>query len=136
MDRRHLLAFAPLLALAQTNRQPPFWLTQVQPESDIFPQQLPWGTLRVYHEGPTDQLAYMNAGTVVLKPGQEPHPPHQHPEEEFLIVTKGSGEMFIDGKTTKIKTGALMFTKAQSEHGIKNTGKTALEFFYCKWRTS
>jgi hypothetical protein len=41
-----------------------------------------WGELRAYFEGETYTLRDVLTGTVTLKPGQEPHPPHQHAEEE------------------------------------------------------
>src|ERR1044071_5416670 len=59
-----------------------------------------FGDLRVYYDGPTDQLKSMTAGSLLLKPGQAPHPPHQHEEEEFMVVTEGTGEISIAGKIT------------------------------------
>jgi len=45
-----------------------------------------FGELRVYFDGPTDQLKAMTAGSLMLKPGMQPHPPHQHPEEEMMVI--------------------------------------------------
>ena len=53
--------------------------------------QEPFGELRIYFDGPTDQLKAMTAGSLKLKAGMEPHPPHQHPEEEMMVITEGSG---------------------------------------------
>ena len=44
----------------------------------------------VHYNGPTDQLSGMCTGMAVLDPGATPHPPHQHPEEEFMIVADGT----------------------------------------------
>jgi len=93
----------------------------------------PFGEQRVYFDGPTDQLKSMTAGSLRLNPGQEPHPPHQHPEEEILLVTEGSGEIVIQGKTTQIGPGAMMYSAANKTHGIRNTGKVPLMFYYYKW---
>ena len=38
----------------------------------------------MHYNGPTDQLAGVCAGMAILDPGASPHPPHRHPEEEFL----------------------------------------------------
>lgn len=46
--------------------------------------QEPFGEVHVYFEGPSDQLRSMTAGSLRLKAGMEPHPPHQHPEEEIM----------------------------------------------------
>ena len=52
----------------------------------------------VHYNGPTDQLTGMCTGMAVLDPGASPHPPHQHPEEEFMIVADGTGEIECDLK--------------------------------------
>jgi hypothetical protein len=60
-----------------------------------------FGDLRIYFDGPTDQLKAMTAGSLLLKAGMTPHPPHTHPEEEFMVITEGSGEISMEGKITK-----------------------------------
>ena len=95
----------------------------------------PFGDLRVYFDGPTGQLKAMTAGSLELKPGMTPHEPHQHPEEEILLVTEGAGEIFLDGKSTKVGPGSMMYSAAGRLHGIINTGSTPLTFFYFKWRS-
>jgi mannose-6-phosphate isomerase-like protein (cupin superfamily) len=95
--------------------------------------QEPFGEQRVYFDGPTDMLKSMTAGSLLLKAGMEPHPPHQHAEEEILVITEGSGEIVIDGKTTQVGPGAMMYSAANKTHGIRNTGKTPLMFYYFKW---
>src|SRR5215471_16201934 len=91
------------------------------------------GEHRVYFEGATDQLKFMIAGSLLLKAGMSPHPPHQHPEEEFMLVTEGSGEIFCDGKTTRVGPGAMMYCAAGKFHSITNTGTTPMLFYYYKW---
>ena len=92
-----------------------------------------FGDLRVYFEGPTDQLKSMTAGSLRLNPGQEPHPPHQHREEEIMVVTEGTGEISIEGKVSSVGPGAMMYCAAGRVHGVRNTGKTPLLFYYYKW---
>ena len=94
----------------------------------------PFGDLRIYFEGPTDQVKSMTAGSLLLKAGMSPHPPHQHPEEEFMIVTEGTGEISMDGKVTKVGPGSMMYAGTQRVHGIVNTGKTPLLFYFYKWQ--
>jgi len=94
----------------------------------------PFGDVHVYFDGPTEQLAAMTAGSLRLKPGMSPHPPHQHEEEEILLVTEGTGEISIEGKITKVANGSMMFCAANKLHGIVNTGKTPLTFYYYKWK--
>ena len=93
-----------------------------------------FGDLRVYFDGPTDQLKSMTAGSLRLKPGMSPHPPHQHPEEEIMVITEGTGEISIEGKVSKVGAGAMMYCAANKLHGIVNTGKAPLLFYYYKWQ--
>ena len=92
-----------------------------------------FGDIRVFFEGPTAQLKSMTAGSLRLKAGQEPHPPHHHPEEEFMIVTEGAGEMIAGGKTYQVGPGSMLYCEANQVHGVKNTGSEPLLFYYYKW---
>jgi quercetin dioxygenase-like cupin family protein len=93
----------------------------------------PFGDVTVFFQGKTGQLKDMVAGSLVLNPGQEPHPPHQHPEEEIMLITEGRGEILVSGKTTPVSPGALMYCEGNSLHGVKNTGDAPLRFYYFKW---
>ena len=92
----------------------------------------PFGDLKVFFEGPTVQLKSVTAGSLLLKPGMEPHPPHQHPEEEFMIVTEGSGEILVGGKKVNVGPGSMMYCESNQLHGVKNTGTQPLLFYYYK----
>ena len=94
-----------------------------------------FGDLRIYFDGPTDQLKSMTAGSLRLNAGATPHAPHQHPEEEFMVITEGTGEITVDGKLTKVGPGSMMYCAANALHGIVNTGKTPLLFYFYKWRS-
>jgi mannose-6-phosphate isomerase-like protein (cupin superfamily) len=94
-----------------------------------------FGDLRIYFDGPTEQLKSITAGSLRLKPGMSPHPPHQHPEEEFMVITEGTGDITVEGKVTKVGPGTMMYCAAGRLHGIVNTGKTPLLFYFYKWRS-
>ena len=94
----------------------------------------PFGDLRIYFDGSTDQIKSMTAGSLLLKAGMTPHAPHTHPEEEFMVITEGTGEITVDGKLTKVAPGTMMYCAAGKLHGIVNTGKTPLLFYFYKWK--
>lgn len=87
----------------------------------------------VYLAGDTPASSKFVTGRFVLEPGKTPHAPHTHAEEEVMIVERGNGEIFCDGKTTKVGPGSVMFTTPNASHGITNTGDTPLVFYYVKW---
>jgi len=93
-----------------------------------------FGVLRIFFEGPTDQLKSMTGGSLLLNPGQQPHPPHQHPEEEFMVVTEGNGEILVNGKKVQVGPGSMMYCEANQLHGVKNTGTKPLLFYFYKWQ--
>ncbi len=86
-----------------------------------------------HYNGPTDQLSGLCAGMAVLDPGATPHPPHRHPEEEFLIIASGTGEIECAGETTAVGPGAVMYCAGNTLHGITNTGRVPLTFYWSKW---
>ena len=94
----------------------------------------PFGDLTIYFTGPTDQVRSMTAGSLRLKPGMTPHPPHQHPEEEFMAVTEGAGEITVDGKRSQVGPGSVMYCASGKLHAIVNTGKAPLLFYFYKWK--
>ena len=110
-------------------------------ENDRLPPPASLGTsaavdsCRVFthYNGPTDQLSGLCAGIAVLDPGATPHPPHEHPEEEFLIVAAGTGEIECAGITTQVGPGAMMYCAGGTLHGITNTGTTPMTFYWSKW---
>jgi mannose-6-phosphate isomerase-like protein (cupin superfamily) len=93
----------------------------------------PFGEVTIYHEAKTEQLKSLVVGSLLLYPGQEPHPPHQHPEEEIMIVTEGHGNILVGGKDQKVGPGAMMYSESNKLHGVKNTGSAPLRFYYMKW---
>ena len=93
-----------------------------------------FGDLRIYFDGPTEQLKSITAGSLLLKAGMSPHAPHQHAEEEFMVITEGSGEISVEGKIAKVAPGSMMYCAANKLHGIVNSGKTPLLFYFYKWK--
>jgi mannose-6-phosphate isomerase-like protein (cupin superfamily) len=90
-------------------------------------------TVFVHYNGPTDQLSGVCTGMAVLDPGASPHAVHQHPEEEFLIIASGTGEIECAGKTTQVGPGAIMYCAGMVPHGIVNTGRVPMTFYWSKW---
>ncbi|GIW80754.1 MAG: hypothetical protein KatS3mg105_2561 [Gemmatales bacterium] len=93
----------------------------------------PRGKVGIYFSGDTAGTSKFVVGQFRLRPGEEPHPIHKHPEEEILIVTQGKGEISCAGKTTKVGPGSVMYTGPNDPHGIKNTGKDELVFYFIKY---
>jgi mannose-6-phosphate isomerase-like protein (cupin superfamily) len=107
-------------------------LDQVEMKSSMDKGELV-GKNGVYLSGDTPASTKFVTGRFVLQPGKTPHAPHTHPEEEVMIVESGHGEILCDGKSTKVGPGSVMYTTPNAEHGITNTGREPIVFYYVKW---
>ena len=107
--------------------------TVVVPKQSSQLHSEPFGDLRFYLQGHTEQLKDLTVGSLELKPGQTPHPPHTHPEEEVMVIAEGHGEISLEGKVTEVGPGAVMYAGSNRLHGIVNTGQSPLTFYYFKW---
>ena len=90
-------------------------------------------TAYVHYNGPTDQLGTMVMGMLVLDPGASPHPPHRHPEEEFMTVASGTGTILVGEQETAVGPGAVMYCAGDVLHGITNTGAGPMTVYFSKW---
>lgn len=91
------------------------------------------GKLGIYLAGDTPESSKFVTGRLVLDAGKTPHPPHTHVEEEIMVIEQGTGEIDVDGKITKVGPGSVMYTTPNVSHGIVNTGKTPIVFYFIKW---
>lgn len=61
----------------------------------------------------------------MLPAGEMPHPPHKHPNSEWLFIQTGSLEyIHDDGSRVAVTTGDIVFTASDKTHGLKNVGAT------------
>jgi mannose-6-phosphate isomerase-like protein (cupin superfamily) len=123
-----IAGLAGLPAIAETGKLPN---ATMNPDKATITKE-DFGELRVYFDGPTDQLKAMTAGSLMLKPGMQPHPPHQHPEEEMMVIAEGTGEIVVHGQKSHVGPGSMMYCAAGRLHRIVNTGKTPLLFYHSK----
>jgi mannose-6-phosphate isomerase-like protein (cupin superfamily) len=64
-----------------------------------------------------------------LAPGAMPHPPHHHKHEEMFMLRGGTLEVTIAGKTSQIGPGGVVYVASNEEHGVRNVGKAAAQYF-------
>jgi quercetin dioxygenase-like cupin family protein len=133
-NRRDLLQLAALTAFATAARAGDRLPSVTRSAGDAKTTHETFGDNAVYFEGRTGQLSGLTMGSLRLKPGMAPHPPHEHPEEEIMVVTEGTGEISVEGKVTSVAPGATTYCAGGKLHGIVNTGKTPLLFYYFKWK--
>src|SRR5260221_11429951 len=66
-------------------------------------------TYRDILEGRTHTGDYLEAHETVLEPNAMPHPPHRHVGEELFVISTGTLEVTIAGRSTKLGPGSAFF---------------------------
>jgi mannose-6-phosphate isomerase-like protein (cupin superfamily) len=64
-----------------------------------------------------------------LGPGMAPHPPHHHVHEEVLMLRSGQLDATIEGVTTRVTAGSVIYVNGGDEHGWKNPGPERAQYF-------
>lgn len=102
-------------------------------EANVVSDTAPWGTFFPYFTEDTHALKPVLVGVAKIDAGQEIHPPHRHADEEYLMVTKGRGEWYLNGETMPAKEGDILFARAWDYHGVKAADDSPLEFVVFKY---
>src|SRR5258708_12818105 len=66
------------------------------------------GAVRTVVQAPTATLDELEIHITTLRPGETPHPPHKHPDEELLVVKEGTVESLVNGELTRIWPGSTI----------------------------
>jgi quercetin dioxygenase-like cupin family protein len=93
------------------------------------------GEVRKVFQAPTATLDELECHITTLNPGESPHPPHQHADEEIVIIKEGTIETFQDGKTDRVGPGSIIFQASNKMHSVKNVGATPATYFVFKWNS-
>ncbi len=93
--------------------------------------------------GSTEMVADFECHASVLAPGMSPHPPHEHAEEEILIVLDGLAELVLRAPGPEVSyarllagPGEFIFYPPFSSHTIYNAGPTPLSYLMFRWRSA
>jgi mannose-6-phosphate isomerase-like protein (cupin superfamily) len=58
----------------------------------------------------------------MLPAGKTPHPPHRHPNSEWLFIQSGTLEYNDDGTIVPVGPGDIVFSASNVMHGLHNVG--------------
>ncbi|MGH9723088.1 MAG: cupin domain-containing protein [Bryobacteraceae bacterium] len=126
-SRRDLGFLFPLVAVAQQQRQ------RLPSKAYAFDE------LSVRENGPNRSRAIFDGLThngfrieihnTELAPGQTPHAPHRHLRDEMVIVKEGAVEVTIEGRSSKLGPGSVVYINSNEEHGLRNVGANRAQYF-------
>ena len=147
--RTLLLCSIALLFVTPASIQPPAGPAQVPPAQtaapmrstafdwqEVTPQPTKVGEVRHFVDAPTPTLEQLEVHVTTLRPGEAPHPPHQHPEEELIIVKDGTVESSLNGQPRRLGPGSVILQASNELHGIRNVGTGPATYHVIKWRTA
>ena len=93
------------------------------------------GESRRVCRAPTATLDELECHVTTLNPGEMAHPPHQHPDEELIIIKEGTVESLVNGELKVVGPGSVIFQAANQMHSIKNVGDTPATYHVIKWNS-
>jgi XRE family transcriptional regulator, regulator of sulfur utilization len=93
------------------------------------------GSTRKVIQQPTATLDELEIHITTLNPGETPHAPHRHPDEELLIVKEGTVESLVNGELKRVGPGSVIFQAANQLHSIRNVGSTPATYHVIKWNS-
>ena len=93
------------------------------------------GRSRQVLRAPTATLDELELHVTTLPPGQSPHPPHKHPDEEIVIIKEGTVEALVNGETKRVGPGSVIFQAANQMHGMRNVGDVPAVYHVMRWNS-
>jgi quercetin dioxygenase-like cupin family protein len=100
---------------------------------DTKPVKTATGEVRQLCKNPTATVDQLEIHITTLNPGQAPHPPHRHVNEELIILREGECETLSNGKWVKVGPGSVVFNASNSLHGFRNIGTIPATYHVINW---
>ena len=101
----------------------------------MTPQPNKTGAVCKVVQAPTATLDELEIHITTLNPGETPHPPHKHPDEELVIVKEGTVESLVNGQTRRVGPGSIIFQASNQMHSIRNVGDIPAVYHVIKWNS-
>ncbi len=119
------------MALAQSTGKPVMH-SCVFNWADLKAHPTKQGESRGVFDAPTATLQEFECHITTLNPGEMPHPPHHHADEEFMIIREGTLAAAQGDKTNIVTAGGIIFEGSNEEHGVRNIGTNRATYYVFK----
>lgn len=134
LSRRDLHILLPALAgaaAAQTG--------QVLPSKVYHDGQIPYSgdekkKARTFFHGTTHAGFEVEAHETILSPGTQTHAPHKHEHEEIVIVSEGTVETWLEGRTETAEAGSVIYFGSNQMHSTRNIGSGPSRYYVIELR--
>lgn len=95
----------------------------------------PVGETRQVLKAPTATLEQLEVHITTLNAGKSSHPPHHHPNEELVLIDKGTVETLSNGQWKRLGPGSVILNGSESWHSLRNVGSEPAQYFVVNWQT-
>jgi quercetin dioxygenase-like cupin family protein len=93
------------------------------------------GAVRQFFQAPTATLDELECHVTTLNPGESPHAPHKHADEELIIIKEGTVESLVNGEQKRVGPGSVIFQASNQMHAIRNVGEGRATYHVIKWNS-
>lgn len=128
-----IAAASTLCATAFAQSKLPLMKSSVFDWNNIPAVKTEKGATRKFFQARTATLDELECHVTTLNPGMTSHSPHQHPNEELIIVKEGVVEATVNGEPKRVGAGSIIFQAPNQLHSIKNAGDTPATYYAIKW---
>ena len=122
-----------LCAVVVARQQPSLMQSALIDWNTIQAKPTDVGSVRQFFQSPTATLDELECHVTPQNAGATSHPPHQHADEELVIVKEGTVEALIDGKWKRGGPGSVIFYASNHLHGIRNVGQGSATYHVIRW---
>ncbi len=126
-------AFA-VMALAQSAGKPVMH-SSVFNWADLKAVPTKTGERRAVFDSPTPTLANFECHVTTLNPGEVPHLPHRHADEELMIIKEGTLAALQGDRTNIVEAGGIIFQASNELHGLRNIGTNRATYYVFRFVT-
>ena len=127
-----VFASAAFITFAQTYAKPVMH-SSVFNWADMKVEQTRTGERRQVFNAPTPTLENLECHITTLNPGESPHLPHQHPDEELMLIKEGTLASYQGNRTNIVTAGGIIFEASNELHGLRNIGTNRATYFVVKF---
>ena len=121
------------IAFAQSTAVKPLMHSCVFNWADLKAVPTKQGERRTVFDTPTPTLGNFECHITTLNPGESPHPPHRHADEELMVIREGTLAALQGDKTNIVTAGGIIFEASNEWHGLKNIGTNQAVYYVFKF---
>lgn len=119
--------------LSASRAEEPLMKSAVFQWDDLSPTPTGVGAVRRVVRAPTATLDELESHITTLNANQSPHAPHQHPNEELLVLKEGTVDAYVNGEWVPVRTGGIMFFASNVPHTVRNVGDRPATYYVFNW---